>query len=115
MPTAPLRPCVHPGCPERQPCTVHMRQAWREKNQRIRDVHRWYYLARWVHPVWGLRAQVLSEQPWCAECYRLGVLEPAIDVDHIVPHRGDEGRFFDRDNLQGLCVGCHRAKTRRGE
>ncbi|WP_326537644.1 HNH endonuclease signature motif containing protein, partial [Pseudorhodoferax sp.] len=28
-------------------------------------------------------------------------------ADHIVPHKGDLGRFFDRGNLQSLCKPCH--------
>jgi 5-methylcytosine-specific restriction protein A len=86
----------------------------KEHRRPNRDVRKWYYLAKWVHPVWGLRAQVLGAQPWCATCYARGVLEPAIAVDHIIPHRGEPARFWDRGNLQGLCVGCHQRKTRQG-
>lgn len=27
--------------------------------------------------------------------------------DHVKPHRGDAGRFWDRGNLQTLCKRCH--------
>jgi 5-methylcytosine-specific restriction protein A len=36
-------------------------------------------------------------------------------VDHVVAHRGDVGRFWDRDNWQPLCRSCHNAKTARGD
>jgi 5-methylcytosine-specific restriction protein A len=117
MPYAPPRPCTHPRCPERQPCPVHARQQALAKEHRRtnRDVRRWYYLAKWVHPDWGLRAQVLSDNPWCVQCQQRGILELATDVDHIVPHDSDPDRFWDRGNLQGLCRGCHTRKTRAGQ
>jgi 5-methylcytosine-specific restriction protein A len=27
--------------------------------------------------------------------------------DHIEPHRGDDRLFWDENNLQTLCKGCH--------
>jgi 5-methylcytosine-specific restriction enzyme A len=116
MPTAPLKPCAQPGCFQRVPCPVHARTLALEKEHRRpnRDVRKWYYLARWVHPVWGLRAQVLADDPWCTQCRQIGVLEVATEIDHIVPHRGDPVLFWARENLQGLCRGCHQSKTGRG-
>ena len=113
---APAYPCPYPGCPERQPCPVHARTLAREKQQRSvrRPGHRWYHWQRWRHPVWGLRAQVLADDPWCVECRKAGVLEVAVDIDHVLPHEGDPERFWDRGNLAGLCRGHHTAKTRRG-
>ncbi|WP_368028316.1 HNH endonuclease signature motif containing protein [Paenibacillus sp. DCT19] len=32
-------------------------------------------------------------------------------VDHIVPHKGDEGLFWDSTNWQALCKRCHDIKT----
>lgn len=77
---------------------------------------KWYMdpTGRWRHPVWGLRAQVLADNPWCVQCQQRGVLEVATDVDHIIPHDGDAALFWDRANLQGLCRGCHTRKTRAG-
>ena len=96
---------------------MHARtQALAKEHRRTnRDVRKWYYLARWVHPVWGLRAQVLSDHPWCVVCESRGILEVATDIDHITPHRGDPDRFWDRGNLQGLCAPFHQRKTRRGQ
>lgn len=42
-----------------------------------------------------------------------GVYRLATDVDHIVPHRGDQVLFWDRSNWQGLCHDCHSFKTAR--
>jgi 5-methylcytosine-specific restriction protein A len=62
----------------------------------------------------GLRLRVLREEPLCGECYKAGHVVPSAEVDHIVPHKGDEVLFFERTNVQGLCKPCHSRKTRRG-
>jgi 5-methylcytosine-specific restriction protein A len=40
-----------------------------------------------------------------------GRYRKATVVDHIIPHRGDEKLFWDRDNWQALCKSCHDHKT----
>ena len=35
------------------------------------------------------------------------------DVDHIIPHRGDQKLFWDKSNWQALCHRHHSMKTRR--
>jgi 5-methylcytosine-specific restriction protein A len=55
-----------------------------------------------------LRAHPLCE---CDECARQGRLLPSVVVDHIRPHRGDMGLFWDRDNWQALSKPCHDRKT----
>jgi 5-methylcytosine-specific restriction enzyme A len=55
-----------------------------------------------------LRAQLLAAQPCCALCQR--VLMPGQWVrDHVVPLA--EGGQDEPGNVQGLCFGCHDAKT----
>lgn len=58
-----------------------------------------------------IRADQLRMHPLCAECAKLGRVTPATECDHIVPHKGDKSRFYDRSNLQSLCHQCHSAKT----
>lgn len=55
----------------------------------------------------------LVRNPLCADCGELGVIEPATDVDHIEPHKGDRKKFWDRSNWQPLCHSCHSRKTAR--
>lgn len=55
----------------------------------------------------------LAAHPCCAECERAGVVTPAVEVDHIEPHRGDRRLFWDPRNRQGLCRPCHSRKTAR--
>jgi len=54
-----------------------------------------------------LRAQILREEPLCAECTKQGHTTPARDVDHI------DGNSWNnhRSNLQALCHGHHSSKT----
>jgi 5-methylcytosine-specific restriction protein A len=106
MPTAPLRFCTQPGCRVLVPkgrCLAHRQAAGANL----------YMRAQWRHPVWGLRARVLREQPFCAGsgCTR-ALTRLDAHVDHIRPHEGDERLFFWRENLQGLCRACHTAKSR---
>ena len=55
------------------------------------------------------RLAFLALHPSCALCFA-----PATVVDHIIPHRGDDALFWNRQNWQPLCVTCHnRAKQRQ--
>lgn len=109
MPSAPLRYCAEPGCPEKVTqgrCGTHTSQ---NSQRRLHELgHRLYGTARWHR----LRDLVRREEPFCRVhgCERL-----TEHVDHVRPHRGDLGLFFDRYNLQGLCVTHHSEKTARGE
>src|SRR5262245_21286115 len=107
----PLRSCAEPGCPElvrHGRCPKHARMVEQDRPNRI--ARRWYYTARWR----ALRTQVLEENPLCVECLNSKWVEPAIDVDHRIPHNGNADLFFDRSNLQGLCKFHHSQKTRIG-
>lgn len=58
------------------------------------------------------RRQHLTANPLCVVCLESGRAEPATDVDHIVPWRGNLSLFWDPANWQSLCVRCHAQKTR---
>lgn len=62
------------------------------------------------------RRAFLELHPFCVECHRrdLGFV-PAEVVDHIIPHRGDRLKFWDKDNWQPLCKRHHDIKTGRGQ
>ena len=49
----------------------------------------------------------LADNPLCIMCERQGRVTAATIVDHIVPHDGDVGLFWDMDNWQSLCASCH--------
>jgi 5-methylcytosine-specific restriction protein A len=61
------------------------------------------------------RKGFLQENPLCVQCLGEGRSVPATDVDHIKPHRGDEGIFWDVTNWQALCGFHHKQKTGRGQ
>ena len=56
------------------------------------------------------RVSFLIRNPVCC----CGCGHPATEVDHIVPHRGDEALFWDTGNWQPMTKACHSAKTARG-
>ncbi|WP_319022541.1 HNH endonuclease signature motif containing protein [Oceanobacillus oncorhynchi] len=55
----------------------------------------------------------LRRNPLCVHCEREGKLTPANEVDHIVPHKGNQKLFWDINNWQGLCKTCHSIKTNK--
>jgi len=65
------------------------------KQARIRG-RRWQFI----------RKMVLDDNPLCVVCER-----PAQEIDHIVPLY--KGGTNDRENLQPLCIECHKDKTRQ--
>lgn len=57
-----------------------------------------------------LRDQVLLRDAYlCQPCLRAGVLQAAREVDHIKPI--SNGGTDDWENLQSICLPCHRAKS----
>ena len=53
------------------------------------------------------RDAYLAKHPLCALCTQLGAVTRADIVDHVVPHKGDVGLFWDQTNWQSLCKSCH--------
>jgi 5-methylcytosine-specific restriction endonuclease McrA len=108
----PLQACTEPGCPARVlrgRCEAHTLPARQEGDRDNVAVRRWYRTARWMR----LRLAVLVDAAY--QCQGCGAVQVALEVDHIVRHRGDPDRFWDRTNLQALCSTCHAHKTNRGE
>lgn len=65
------------------------------------------YDARWRKA----RVRFLGANPLCVHCLSTGRTTVAVVVDHITPHRGDQGLFWDEANWQALCVICHNRKS----
>jgi 5-methylcytosine-specific restriction protein A len=53
----------------------------------------------------------LEQYPLCRRCESLGIVTAATVVDHVIPHKGDQVKFWDRGNWQPLCEACHNRKT----
>ncbi|WP_101048687.1 HNH endonuclease [Macromonas nakdongensis] len=69
------------------------------------------YGSRWQKA----REGFLRSHPLCKMHQDLGRIVPATVVDHIEPHRGDMGKFWDRSNWQSLCKRCHDGAKQRLE
>lgn len=106
------RPCLHPGCRELVTsgrCERHAVIVAKEYEQRRGTSTARGYGARWRRE----RAVYLRHNPLCIECKRAGAIVAATDVDHIVPHQGDDRLMWDQSNWQSLCHKHHAAKTAR--
>lgn len=72
----------------------------------------WYKTSRWQK----LRWQVLVRDLFtCRRCDRIEPNTSLLVADHVEPHRGDAGLFWDAGNLQCLCKSCHDRDKQREE
>ena len=79
-------------------------------------VHRFRRLlqsTRWAKA----RRAYLAEHTFCVcpECQAAATLQPATDIDHIIPWRLRPDLFWDMENWQPLTHAHHSRKTARGE
>lgn len=110
MPYKPDKPCRHPGCA----ALVPSGQKYCERHKSMHPEEARPSAGRGYGSAWQrARKQYLEAHPLCVECMREGRYVKATDVDHIVPHRGDQKLFWDRSNWQALCHRHHSMKTRR--
>lgn len=110
MPTKPMVPCRHPGCPELVPAG----QKYCEKHKALHPEAVRSASARGYGRRWQKASKAfLRAHPLCEECMKQGRYTRATVVDHIVPHRGDQKLFWDQGNWQALCKRCHDKKTGR--
>jgi 5-methylcytosine-specific restriction enzyme A len=75
------------------------------------DWHHLYGTKRWK----ALRLYQLGIEPLCRLCRQREIVRAATVADHVIPHKGDEELFFDRNNLQSLCGDCHTITKARQE
>ena len=101
MPTRPPR--FRPGR-----SSAPVKRDWRQYDRNRESSHARGYGRRWREfRLWFL------QQPGNVICATPGCNAPSTDVDHRIPVSGaTDPRFWEADNLQGLCHACHSAKTR---
>jgi 5-methylcytosine-specific restriction protein A len=99
MPTTPPR--YSPFKALRQSGLV--RPAKQVRDERRGTAHERGYGARWQ----ATRLGYLQRHPLCCCCKANGLVRAATVLDHIQPHRGDMGLFWDPTNWQGLDADCH--------
>ncbi|MEL7513659.1 MAG: HNH endonuclease [Pseudomonadota bacterium] len=89
--------------------------------------HSLYKKADWLRLAEAHRLK----EPLCRNCARRGFLNDGtrrsngapqrfkrlrtLQVDHIIPHKGDLALFYDPENLQSLCADCHARDKQREE
>jgi 5-methylcytosine-specific restriction endonuclease McrA len=75
---------------------------------------KWYKTARWQ----DLRRRVFIRDLFTCQmpiCGRIIARKDELVCDHVKPHRGDAGLFWDDGNLQTLCRSCHDRVKQRDE
>ncbi|MBT0725145.1 HNH endonuclease [Rosenbergiella sp. S61] len=88
-------------------CSEHIGESW-SQHQRGQSRHQRGYGSSWTR----LRAETLKRDRYiCQQCLRDGHPSPASTVDHIKAKA--HGGTDHPDNLESLCVPCHKAKTSR--
>ena len=70
----------------------------------------WYSTAWWKKT----RRWYLGQYPMCCDCLKERKYVLATELDHIIPHRGNEALFRDVSNLAGRCKKHHSSKTAKG-
>lgn len=112
MPTAALKPCRHPGCPN------PTANVYCEQHQGAQKIQREYFdkqrgsaARRGYGRLWqAIRLRILARDPICSNPFNLeNHIVISTEVDHKVP-RSSGGDDSD-DNLQGVCTSCHSRKT----
>ena len=108
LPYRPKIPCKQPGCPNlvqpgKQYCEEHLRL----HPEVTRSAGGRGYGSRWQRE----SRAYLRSHPLCVECMKQGQYTKATVVDHIVPHRGDQKLFWDKNNWQALCKPHHDRET----
>ena len=75
------------------------------RNVEENDYVKFYHSTEWKH-----KRQEILERDY-GLCQRCGM--DAELVDHIIPSKDDWSDRLNNDNLQSLCRGCHKIKTKR--
>lgn len=108
MPYKAGHPCSHSGCPK----IIPHGQKYCEEHKKLHPEYTRSASGRGYSSRWRRESKIfLRANPLCAECLKNGKYTQATVVDHIIPHRGDQTLFWDRQNWQPLCAECHTRKT----
>jgi 5-methylcytosine-specific restriction protein A len=109
-------------------CAAHVQETERRDRERRGSAAERGYDGRWriyrraflaKYPLCGMRSAEADRRiahmgvEW-SECKRAGLVRAAEQVDHLEPHRGNQGLFWDGGNHQALCQHCSNRKSARG-
>jgi 5-methylcytosine-specific restriction protein A len=111
MPKQNPKNCAKAGCINptyARFCDTHRKDHWKVKA----EIYGGNATNLYNNKVWrNTRADVLHLEPFCRTCALIGIDKVATEVDHITPHNGNMELFWNRENLQPLCIHCHSSKT----
>lgn len=114
MPIAPPKLCSAPGCGELvyggSVCQTHTKARRQQADARRGSARERGYDYRWEQAVKCWRAED-PERNLCVDCRAEGRLVYGRQTDHIVPHKGDAAKFWDRENWAARCDHHHSVKT----
>ncbi len=88
--------------------TPATRFRWTAPSRTTSAASRLYHTNRWK----VASREFLAMNPLCVLCEKQGKVTPAAHTDHVRPHRGDMGLFWDVENWQPLCASCNARKAR---
>ena len=116
-----LKYCSEPLCTAKVThgrCALHSKQVQQARGSSTERGYnyRWQVrAARFLthYPLCGMRPD--EQAPVMSECHEQQRFTPAHQVDHVVPHRGNQALFWDElGNWQALCASCGAKKSKAG-
>lgn len=106
-----MRVCSEDGCPvlvEKGRCSTHAAPIRHHERRHYTGIPGVNYGRKWQRAAKEFLSR--PENVWCRVCPG----QPqhvAEEVDHVIPHRGDELLFWDEKNWQPACKQGHSRKT----
>lgn len=88
--------------PKGQPTRKDANAAY-DRRRATDEVRKLYQTPQWR----ALRKFILDRDPYCKRCDGRGIVTPSTVANHITKARDDLTRFFDPNNLEGVCKPCH--------
>lgn len=117
MPWLPKRACSGCGQAVSGPCPTCERKRQQQVDSRRGSARERGYDERWQAESRAWRYDPEHrERLYCADPFGLHARPKLSEcVDHVVPHRGDPVKFWNRENWQALCLRCNTIKANRFE
>lgn len=109
----PLPPALQAKLAQQREADKERRRKAYEKQPERKADNAFYKTARWI--AFRKYAMSLLENVLCRACKEQGRIVPATQCDHIKPRKEHPELAYEIENVQGLCLACHKAKTNRGE
>ena len=115
MPSKPLRPCKHAGCPNLTRdasgyCDDHIEE-YRQRDHYRKNSRQRGYDSQWER----FRIQYLRKHPLCVDSLAEGKYVPATEIHHKQKLRDYPELKYEESNLMALSHNKHSIRTAKGE